>query len=249
MDNVQESDFWKDQGNDYYKTGNYIDAIICYKRALETNPESHKAWYNLGMTYNRMNNKKDSRLCFEKARELSADNITIPQASQNPPSIKNPLFGGSGDNRYKKTRTDSPDDSLYGSKWRKLLYPGEWSVWFVLIGMVASLSDKPVFIFMYYVCAVAALVTMGFLLLGIVRYIIRRPSHIPTTPIKVHRWKNPNPLSTSSMNARTWAIFFLICFVALLWAVFLNNQGMMLWVGFALVMIVAGFNLVFIFRS
>ena len=71
MDSVQESDFWKDQGNDYYKTGNYIDAIICYKRALETNPESYKAWYNMGMTYNRMNNKKDGRSCFEKARELS----------------------------------------------------------------------------------------------------------------------------------------------------------------------------------
>ena len=114
MDNVQESDFWKDQGNDYYKTGNYIDAIICYKRALETNPGSYKAWYNLGMTYNRMNNKKDSRSCFEKSRELSGDNVTIPPVSQPSPSTKTAGFADRGENRSEKTRTNLPDDPCSG---------------------------------------------------------------------------------------------------------------------------------------
>jgi uncharacterized membrane protein len=48
------------------------------------------------------------------------------------------------------------------------------------------------------------------------------------------------------LNVRTWVFFYLICFVALLWAVFLLAQGMMLWVGLTLVLIVVGFNFVLV---
>jgi hypothetical protein len=135
------------------------------------------------------------------------------------------------------------------TEWRKLLYPGEWSMWFVLVGLLTSVSDNPVFIFMYYTSAIAALVTLGFLIFGLVKHARGRPSQVPDLFPASRAWRNHDPLSSSSVNIRTWAVFFLICFVALLWAVFLSNQGMMLWVSFALVMIVVGFNLIFIFRS
>lgn len=48
------------------------------------------------------------------------------------------------------------------------------------------------------------------------------------------------------LNVRTWTFFYLICFVALLWAVFLLTQGMMLWVGLTLVLIVVGFNFILV---
>jgi hypothetical protein len=48
------------------------------------------------------------------------------------------------------------------------------------------------------------------------------------------------------LNVRTWVFFYLICFVALLWAVFLLTQGMMLWVGLTLVLIVVGFNFILV---
>jgi predicted membrane protein len=48
------------------------------------------------------------------------------------------------------------------------------------------------------------------------------------------------------LNVRTWIFFYLICFVALLWAVFLLIQGMMLWVGLTLVLIVVGFNFILV---
>ena len=96
MESVRDSDFWKDQGNNYYKTGNYIDSIICYKRAIEINPGSDKAWYNLGMAYNRMNNKKDSRSCFEKAQELSGSRNISPRVSRDaPPRGAVSRYGGS----------------------------------------------------------------------------------------------------------------------------------------------------------
>lgn len=48
------------------------------------------------------------------------------------------------------------------------------------------------------------------------------------------------------LNARVWVFFYMICFVALLWAVFLLTQGMMLWVGLTIVLIVVGFNFILV---
>ncbi len=48
------------------------------------------------------------------------------------------------------------------------------------------------------------------------------------------------------MKRRTWIFFFLICFVAMLWATFLLTQGVMLWVGLTLVIVVLGFNFILI---
>jgi disulfide bond formation protein DsbB len=42
---------------------------------------------------------------------------------------------------------------------------------------------------------------------------------------------------------RTWIFLFLICFVALLWAVFMLNQGVLLWVSVLLVIVSAGIGL------
>ncbi len=249
MENTKDSDFWKDQGNNYYKTGNYIDAIICYKRALEINPWSDKAWYNLGMSYNRMNNKKDSRACFEKAQELSGSRYVNPLLSRSAPIPGLAGIVATADPQGERIVEPWPDNQVGGTTWRGLLYPGEWSLGFVLVGLIASASDQPVFVFMYYTCAIAALFSIAFLILGIVKHVIRRPTRAPGTVSTIQAFRSSNPLSMSSMNIRTWAMFFLICFVALLWAVFLSNQGLMLWVGFALVMIVVGFNLIFIFKN
>lgn len=57
---------------------------------------------------------------------------------------------------------------------------------------------------------------------------------------------NENENYMDIMNVRTWVFFYLICFVALLWAVFLLTQGMMLWVGLTLVLIVVGFNFILV---
>lgn len=43
-----------------------------------------------------------------------------------------------------------------------------------------------------------------------------------------------------ALEYRTWIIFYLITFTALLWAVFLSTQGVMLWVSLALNIIVMG---------
>jgi hypothetical protein len=45
------------------------------------------------------------------------------------------------------------------------------------------------------------------------------------------------------LSARLWILFYLICFVAVLWATFLLVQGFMLYVSIGIVGIVIGFNL------
>lgn len=48
---------------------------------------------------------------------------------------------------------------------------------------------------------------------------------------------------------RTWIIFYLICFVALLFAVFLISRNVMLWIGGMIITLVLGFNLILIYEE
>jgi uncharacterized BrkB/YihY/UPF0761 family membrane protein len=48
---------------------------------------------------------------------------------------------------------------------------------------------------------------------------------------------------------RTWAIFYLISFVVLLWAAFLTVTGTMLWVSLMLVILVIGVNFVTVYNQ
>jgi len=45
-------------------------------------------------------------------------------------------------------------------------------------------------------------------------------------------------------DPRGWVFYYLICFVALLWVGFLFTQGVMLWVGMFLSIIVLGFSII-----
>jgi len=49
-----------------------------------------------------------------------------------------------------------------------------------------------------------------------------------------------------ALNIRLWIVFYLICFVAVLWATFLLVEGSMLWISLTLVTIVIGFNFIVI---
>jgi hypothetical protein len=48
------------------------------------------------------------------------------------------------------------------------------------------------------------------------------------------------------LDIRTWLFFYLICFVAVLWATFLLVKGAMLWIAMTLFVVVLGFNFILI---
>lgn len=61
-------------------TGNYKDAILCFKRAIQIEQNNSLLWYNLGVTYRdsgEMNKAYDS---LEKAYSLNKENMEILEA-------------------------------------------------------------------------------------------------------------------------------------------------------------------------
>ena len=53
----------------------------------------------------------------------------------------------------------------------------------------------------------------------------------------------------TTTQLRTWIFLFLICFVALLWAAFMLNQGVLLWVSVFLVIVSGGIGVFAYFLS
>lgn len=86
LDNNEKnnSDSWKEKGNEFYKQGNYEEAIQCYHDAIVLNPTSESAWHNLGMAYSRAGKVEDSKFCFNKEKELSS----IPKSPLRPKKVK-----------------------------------------------------------------------------------------------------------------------------------------------------------------
>jgi hypothetical protein len=62
-------------------------------------------------------------------------------------------------------------------KWRQILYPGEWSVRFMIIALLIWIvklltgTPDPFVIGLYYACAVAAFISLIILAIGVVKVI------------------------------------------------------------------------------
>jgi len=78
------------KGNSAYNKGDYNDAEILYRRALEENPNSLKALYNLGNALYRQNN-------FEEAAKI-INSITDAETSK---KIQSKLFHNLGNAHFK----------------------------------------------------------------------------------------------------------------------------------------------------
>ena len=46
------------------------EAIRCYDKAIEINPNSADIWYNKGIVYNKLGNSKEAEQCSNRARQL-----------------------------------------------------------------------------------------------------------------------------------------------------------------------------------
>ena len=61
---------WYKEGEKNSDAGNYSEAISCYRKALEMNPDMSDAWYNLGIAYERENKLADAIDCYMRASQL-----------------------------------------------------------------------------------------------------------------------------------------------------------------------------------
>jgi tetratricopeptide (TPR) repeat protein len=60
-------------GNRYYSNGNYANAILFYRRAVDLDSSMPEAHYNLGLAQYKSEKRAESRASFEKATELNSD--------------------------------------------------------------------------------------------------------------------------------------------------------------------------------
>jgi tetratricopeptide (TPR) repeat protein len=56
---------YKNQGNDYFKEGNYEKALDYYGKAVEVDPKFRDAWNNIYVTLLKMERIDDARKCKE----------------------------------------------------------------------------------------------------------------------------------------------------------------------------------------
>lgn len=65
------------EGIDFFKKGQYIEAIESFKKAMEKIPDSVEIYYNLGLSYLRNGDIDEAILSFEKAIELKPDSVVV----------------------------------------------------------------------------------------------------------------------------------------------------------------------------
>lgn len=73
MDNTNQRNdaiFWKEQGDAYFKSQNYDEAIRCYKKALEIDNEYINAWNNYGYALYKQGRLEEAEKIKEKIKIL-----------------------------------------------------------------------------------------------------------------------------------------------------------------------------------
>ena len=112
------------QGNEYYKTGNFADAVACYQEGLKRDSTSYESYYNLGNALSRQDSLQSAVKQYEKATNLIKNSgLSEDELNKNLSSIYhnkgNALFGQQQLNEalesYKQALIHNPksDESRY----------------------------------------------------------------------------------------------------------------------------------------
>jgi tetratricopeptide (TPR) repeat protein len=72
---------WKNKGNDYFKKGDYENAIQNYKNALDIEPNYSDAWNNLGLAYMKTGNIEMAKKCKDSMDLLKKGNDLKPPST------------------------------------------------------------------------------------------------------------------------------------------------------------------------
>ena len=73
---------WYEKGNELLNNGDYNEAIVCYDKAIEIDPEYRDPWYNKGLALAKQSKYEESIECFDKALEIDPDFTPAREAKQ-----------------------------------------------------------------------------------------------------------------------------------------------------------------------
>ena len=74
---IEKVDQLNNQAIQLAKTGDYEEAIACFKRAITIDKNNHLIWYNLGVTYRDAGKLNDAQSALKQASKLAPDNEDV----------------------------------------------------------------------------------------------------------------------------------------------------------------------------
>ena len=66
---------WHKKGKTFSLSKNYEEAMKCYDKALELDPNVANSWYNKGQVFMHLENYEEAMKCFDKALELDHNHL------------------------------------------------------------------------------------------------------------------------------------------------------------------------------
>jgi|GEM_PF-6563235 len=75
MPNLTAEEYFK-QGVDYYENKQFQEALQCFQKCVELNPEFVKAWNNLGVVQSDLENNKEAEQSYEQALLLNREHVS-----------------------------------------------------------------------------------------------------------------------------------------------------------------------------
>jgi len=69
-----EAATWTNKGDALYELGRYGEALKCYDKAIEINPNNTTAWNNKGFVLDELVRYEEALKCYDKAIEINPNN-------------------------------------------------------------------------------------------------------------------------------------------------------------------------------
>ena len=70
-----DAEVWFEKGMAFDAIGRYKNALECYNRTIELNPNDYYAWLNKGTIYFEIDELEESVVCYNKAIEIDPVNM------------------------------------------------------------------------------------------------------------------------------------------------------------------------------
>lgn len=90
--NLDDPVYWKNAGNDFFNKNQYKEAIECYYKAIELNPEYIDAWNNLGYSFSKIGKTEEAEKCRDRIKQIKSNLSTEKKPINNPNNKKSHKF-------------------------------------------------------------------------------------------------------------------------------------------------------------
>jgi tetratricopeptide (TPR) repeat protein len=72
---TETPEYWKNKGDGFFKLNNYSEAIACYMRVIELDPENSEAWHCMGVSYENLGKYDEATKSYRRERRIHGDQI------------------------------------------------------------------------------------------------------------------------------------------------------------------------------